>query len=293
MGEQDRTQLPLVETFGENLQRAMASRARSRRRSQRRALGAAVAAGLVGVSLLTPPGQAASNAVGEWLGLAEPGDPATVEPRLPRPGGDGLLRPDGAVVLAAGRAPDGVRYEFVLDRFDESDRPGAPGEAFGRCLNLEWPDARTGQINPQFGCFETFPPRMLDRAVIRAGGTLFDSTYTDYVQIAGLVRADASDVRIRYKDEHGVRRDAVVQVARVTGPAVERVGADAPFGAFIGFLPPAWLGYGANFDPRSCPPEEHPYDPDALELVAYDHQGQAIATKTANNILSVSGSPPC
>jgi hypothetical protein len=69
-----------------------------------------------------------------------------------------------------------------------------------------------------------------------------------------------------YKDEHGARRDARADFATVTGAPRERAGADGPFGVFNAFLPPAGLGYGANHDP---PAEEHPRDPDAIEVIAY------------------------
>jgi hypothetical protein len=289
MREPDRTQLPLVETFGEQLERAIATRGRSRWRVQRRALGLAFAAGLVAVSLVTSPGRAASGLVGEWLGLAEPGDPATVD--LPRPRGEGQTEPMSSIVLAAGRAPDGVRYEFVLENFGEWTR--SPVGDFRSCLNIEWPDARAGQINPQFGCFPAFPPAVVDETVVKFGGAIFDPSYTTHVQLAGLARADVSDVRVLYKDEHGDRRDAPVDFAGVTGALAERVGADAPFGIFFAFLPPEWLGWGAKFDPRACPPEENPYDAEAIEVIAYDHEGHLIATKTGNNINSWAGPPPC
>jgi hypothetical protein len=291
MREPDGTQLPVVEAFGEQLERAMANRAGPRRRSRRRALGLAFAAVLVAVSLLTAPGRAASGLVGEWLGLAEPGDPATVD--VPRPRGQLQKEPSSAIVLAAGRAPDGARYEFVLEGFAESAKSYPGGEDFRRCLNLEWPDARTGQISPQFGCFPEFPPALLDEAVVKRGAAIFDPSYTGYVQIAGLARSDVSDIRILYKDEHGAKRDAPVHLAPVTREVRERAGVDRPVGVFIGFLPQAWLGYGARIDPRSCPPKENPYDPDAIEVVAYDDEGRVIAREKGNNINSVSGRPPC
>jgi hypothetical protein len=291
MREPDETQLPLVEAFGEQLERAIANRHGSRRRSRRRGLGLAFAAGLVAVSLLTSPGRAASGLVGEWLGLAKPGDPPTVDG--PRPRGSLKQEPISSMVLASGRAPGGVRYEFVLERFPEPAKSVPAAEDFRYCLNIEWPDARSGQINPQFGCYRAFPPAVVDRAIVKRGGAIFDPSYTSHVQIAGLARSDVSDVRILYKDEHGAKREARVDFARVTGPPLERAGANGPVGVFIGFLPPAWLGYGANYDPRPCPPEELAYDPDAIEVIAYDHQGQAIARETGNNILSVGGRPPC
>ncbi len=70
-----------------------------------------------------------------------------------------------------------------------------------------------------------------------------------------------SDVRILYKDEHGAKREAPVDFASVTGEVRERADADRPFGVFIGFLPQAWLGYGANFDPRPAPHESTPTTP--------------------------------
>jgi hypothetical protein len=280
MHETNETRLPLVETFGAELERAMARRGGSRRQARRRVLATACAAGLVAVSLATAPGRAASGAVGEWLGLAEPGDPPTVD--APRFRGGHATEATGSVVLASGRAPDGARYEFVYESM-----------ALEHCLNLEWPDARTGQISPQFGCSQTFPPTLAADAVVKWQGAMFDPTYTSWVQIAGLARAEVSQVRVLYEDEHGVRRDAPVDFARVSSPVRDGAGAGGPVGVFIAFLPQAWLGYGALIDPRQCPPQEHPLDPDAIEVIAYDDHGEVIASETGNNVNSVSGRPPC
>jgi hypothetical protein len=292
MREPDETPLPLVQTFGEELERAIANRGRSRRRAPRRALSVACAAGLVAVSLLTAPGRAATGAVGEWLGLAKPGDPPTVDERRLR-GGIHQEEATGATVVAAGRAPDGARYEFVLEHVAGPAKSKLPTGYFGRCLNIEWPDGRAGQISPQFGCYPKFPPAALDKSVVHPQGAMFDPTYTTHVQIGGFARADVSDVRIRYKDQHGAKRDAPVDFTRVTGAVRQRAGADGPFGVFIAFLPQAWLGYGASYDPRSCPPKERSFDPEALELTAYDRDGKIIASDMGGNILSVGGRDPC
>ena len=291
MRESDGTQLPLVKTFGEELERAIAKRSQSPHRSRRRALGVVCAAGLLGASLLTSPGRSASGAVGEWLGLAEPGDRPTVD--VPRSRGGLGTEPTGAVVIASGRAPDGTGYEFVVESVAEPSRSDPHGDGVQRCVNIEWPDAPVGQISPQFGCYPTLPPAGIDDSVVKWQGALFDPTYTSHVQIAGLARSDVSDIRILYRDEHGARRDALVDLARVSGPLRERVGADGPFDVFIAFLPHAWLGYGALYDPRHCPPQEHPYDADAIELIAYDAHGRVIARETGNNANSTSGRPPC
>jgi hypothetical protein len=291
MREHDGTQLPVVERFGGQLERAIANRVASRRRSRRRGLGLAFATALVAVSLVTAPGRAASHLVGEWLGLAEPGDPPTVE--RPRPPDDLNEQRRNPIVLAAGRAPDGARYEFVLERLREPAKSDAPAERFRHCVNIEWPDARRGPISPQFGCQPTFPPPVLEKTTVKWQGAMFDPSYTANVQIAGLARADVRDVRILYKDERGAKRDALVDFATVTGSLRKRAGADRPFGAFIGFLPQAWLGYGARFDFRECPPKENAYDPEAIEVIAYGERGQAIARQTGNNINSVSGRPIC
>lgn len=292
MREPDRTQLPLVEAFGDQLERAIANRAGSGRRPRRRALGLAFAAGLVAVSLLTAPGRAATDAVGEWLGLAEPGDPPTVEERHPR-GGFHQQEPTGPIVLASGRAPDGARYEFVLEHVAEPAKSKLPRGYFGHCLNVEWPDARAGQISPQFGCYPSLPPGVVDKAVVKWQGAMFEPSRTSHVQIAGIARSDVSDVRMLYKDEQGARRDARVDFAIVAGALRERAGAEHPFGVFLAFLPPAWLGHGASYDPRACPPEENPYDAAAVEVIAYDHEGQVLARKMGNNILSFGGPAPC
>jgi len=291
MREPDGTHLPIVEAFGSEFERAMANHGGSRWRSQRRVLAAACAAGLVAVSLMTAPGRAASGAVGEWLGLAEPGDPPTVDVLRSR-GGLGT-EPTGSVVVASGRAPDGARYELVSDSIAEPGRSDPPAEGVRHCLNIEWPDARVGQISPQLGCYPRLPPAVVDESLVKWQGAMFDPTYTSHVQIAGVARSDVSDVRILYKDDHGTRRDAPVDFARVSDPVRERVGAVGPFGVFIGFLPQAWLGYGALYDSRHCPPQRHPYDPAAIEVIAYNGQGDVIARETGNNINSTSGRPPC
>jgi hypothetical protein len=293
MREPDRTQLPLVEAFGAELERVMASRAGTRQQSQRRVLAMVCAAGLVAISLTTAPGQAASSAVGEWLGLAEPGDPPTVDAPRTRAGAGAGTEPSGSVVVASGRAPDGARYEFVVEAIEAPASPARSGGELQRCLNIEWPDARTGQISPQFGCYPEFPPAVVDDLVVKWQGAMFDETYTSHVQIAGLARSDVGDVEIRYKGRDGAGRDAPVDFARVAGEVRRRAGADRPFGVFIAFLPQDWLGYGANYDPRHCPPEQRPYDPDAIEVIAYDDRGEVIARENGNNILSVGGRPPC
>jgi hypothetical protein len=244
----------------------------------------AVLLALAGCSGSGEPGQ-------QQPGIGDPGGPPSVEG--PRPRGNLQKQPIGSVVLAAGRAPDGARYEFVLETFAEPTGSDPSSEDFGKCLNLEWPDARVGQISPEFGCHPEFPPAAVDEAVVKRGGAIFDPSYTTQVQIAGLARSGVGDVRILYKDEHGAKHDAPVHFANVTGEVQERAGADRPLGVFIGFLPQAWLGYGASYDPRHCAPEEHPYEPEAIEVIAYDRQGEAIATETGNNIASVGGRPSC
>lgn len=79
--------------------------------------------GLLAGSVLTSPGSAARGLVGEWLGLAEPGGRPTVD--VPRARGDLQKEPIGSIVLASGRAPDGVRYEFVLESFAEPTKSSA------------------------------------------------------------------------------------------------------------------------------------------------------------------------
>jgi hypothetical protein len=141
----------------------------------------------------------------------------------------------------------------VLERARGPAKSHRHAEGFRECLNIEWPDARTGAISPQFGCNPTLPPPVVDKTAVKRQGAMFDPSYTAYVQIAGLARSDVRDVRILYKDEHGAKRDAPVDFATVTGALRKRAGADRPFGVFIGFLPQAWLGYGALYDPRPVP----------------------------------------
>jgi hypothetical protein len=290
MREPDGAQLPLVESFGQELERAIARHRALRRRSRRRVISLVCAGGLLGASLLTPPGRAASGAVGDWLGIGEPGGPPSVEG--PRPRVDAQVEPTGSTVVAAGRSPDGERYEFVLERFTKPANSAPRDEDFRQCLNVEWPSARAGRISPQFGCQAVFPPVTLGEAVVKVGGTMFDPSYTGHVQLAGLTRLDVRDVRILYKDESGARRQAPVGFQRVGGALRERAGADGSFGVFMGFLPPAWLGYGARYNPRSCPVEERALDPDAIRVIAYGREGDQLASKSVSNLNSWAV-PPC
>jgi hypothetical protein len=90
---------------------------------------------------------------------------------------------------------------------------------------------------------------------------------------------------------HGAKRGAPVLFASVMGEVQRWVGADRPFDVFIGFLTQAWPDYGALYDPRYCPRKHTPTTRQAIEVIAYDNQGEPIARETGNNITSVGGRP--
>jgi hypothetical protein len=62
----------------------------------------------------------------------------------------------------------------------------------------------------------------------------------------------------------------------------QRAGADGPFGLYLAFLPPT-----IRYQPptESCP-EKGTFDPEAIELIAYDDQGAEIARENLPNLIS-------
>jgi hypothetical protein len=154
-----------------------------------------------------------------------------------------------AVESAATRRKRKRRTGILKHAFTLAFPRSADGEDFRYCLNIEWRDARSGQINRNAAATRGFH-RPWSIGSWSSGAERLRSQIHD-------PRADRRPRAIgrQNKDAPGAKGDAPVHFARVTGPPLERAGASGPFGAFIAFLPPAWLGYGANYEPRPYPPE--------------------------------------
>ena len=279
MQEQDRTELPTLERFGEDLERAMAERRRARRQAPRRSLALAVVVVLLAGALLTPPGRAASGWIGELVGI---GDAPTLE--RPYTG----ERVDRSVVFATGRAPDGARYEVVLDEIAKpADAP--PAKPSQSCLLVEWPD--TPGEGRSGSCGLEFPPAAEDTAIGRyyAPPEILKKA-TKHLVLNGFARSDVSNVKVLYTDDTGNKREAPVDFIAIKGALRERIGAGQPFGFYVAFLPPSFNG----FSPGTPASREHGVpacaqhgvrNPQAIELIAYDDRGKEIERVKRYNIV--------
>jgi hypothetical protein len=163
------------------------------------------------------------------------------------------------VVLAAGRAPDGAEYEFFVERFDESD---------GRCVTHWWPRVPMGPANGH--CGPGLPPRTAfgrrhpERIAAKAFGFLGDEApATEHYMLSGFTRPNVARVEVVYKDRAGRPVDAPVELTQVAGALARRMGADGPFGYFVGFVPPAARRQ-------------------AVEVVAYDEDGAELSSVAAS-----------
>jgi hypothetical protein len=167
--------------------------------------------------------------------------------------------PDAAgqpVVLATGRAPDGARYEFFVERFAR-----AGGGVYGRCLSFWWPDPGapgSGHCGPELPPSTAFGRRHPERVAAKPFGVLHPGgPVTKHLMLSGFAHLGVSRVRVLYADERGVR-DAPVELTRVDGELRRRIAASRPFGFFVSFLPRAAL---------SGP----------IEVVAYDDAGRELS----------------
>lgn len=249
---------------------------------------AACASGLLALTLLTPAGRTAGDWVGERLGIGDPGAPPTLRERR----GVGHGKISKSIVFAAGHAPDGARYEVVLDWFMRPAKNSPPGEVFNNCLDVEWPTVPRESTSGS--CGPVFPPAAASKAAIGRyiSGPQSLELATKHLVLNGFTRADVDRVRVVYKDRSGRKRDAPVDFVRVRGALQRRLRADKPFGFYIAFLPPSFPRYLGAF-PRSgrlrpCPDA---YDKKAIELVAYDDEGIELKRVVRDN--STSGRAAC
>jgi hypothetical protein len=253
---------------------------------------AACLACLVGVSLLTPPGQAAIDRVGRLLGIGQVGGAPTLEPRLqPR------NRP---VVVDNGRAPDGTRYEWSAYRGGQLHEGGPIVRAGQFCVGFDWPavpargrplycSAESGRLTPSVGA------RIADGFSI--GYVQAQAERERDVLLMGTTRPDVHRLRILYRDRGGRRHELAVDFARIDGALLQRAGAKRPFGVFVAFMTaqqtahvrlPKSLGaivFAARRPPASAYPKgwpkactDIPPPPAApFELIAYDATGRRLA----------------
>jgi hypothetical protein len=159
---------------------------------------------------------------------------ATLEtlPRDPRPWNERPTYGDEAdpLVLAAGRAPEGARYEWFVQRMDDGD---------GVCITLWWP--RYEQVGAHGSCGSGVPPdtafgrRRPDDVMAKPYGFLdAEVPATEHFMLSGYARSRVERVRLVWDEG---RQEAPVDLFRVTPQKAERMGAPGPFGYWVGFVP--------------------------------------------------------
>jgi hypothetical protein len=208
---------------------------RPARSAGRRALVAALAAAVLGVALLTPPGRDASAWVGELVGIGEVGGSPTLTER-------GFADTSGEIVIENGRAPDGTRYEWVVYECKVDMREQGLGEGFeGIGTSLDWPDAKgnrgggscaENQRNPTHPTFNDIGLRIVP--------SQFKGVGEPDLYMAGSTGTDVHRVRVVYRDVQGATQNLPVDFERVDDDLRERVGDGAPGGTFVAFVPGAW-----------------------------------------------------
>lgn len=209
---------------------------RSRRR--RGAFAMAGVAALTGAALLTAPGQAALNAAGDLIsrvgGTPVSDGDAGLESTVP-PG-----EPGSPLVVDNGEAPDGSRYEWVAYRRTEGLPPRVAPRVKRRlmdtfCVRFAWADAPRRKSTGGCSSLGGWSP-----GVVHVSGRLIrpadDGGQRDYMVIGG-VDPRVGRVRMVYRRPGGDRYEMPVDVGRVDGKLLRRVGGDKPFTVLTAFVP--------------------------------------------------------
>jgi hypothetical protein len=164
---------------------------------------------------------------------------ATLEtlPREPRPYDERPTDSDEAtdpVVLAAGRAPEGARYEWFVEETATKD-----GEIVGVCITLWWP--RYMQVGAHGSCGSDVPPdtaygrRRPEEVMAKPYGFLdAEVPATEHFMLSGYARARVERVRLVWDEG---RQEGPVELFRISPEKAKRMGAPGPFGYWVGFVP--------------------------------------------------------
>jgi hypothetical protein len=164
---------------------------------------------------------------------------ATLEslPRDPRPYDKRPTDSDEAtdhVVLAAGRAPDGARYEWFVEETATED-----GDVVGVCTTLWWPNymqvAAHGSCGPDVPPDTAYGRRRPEEVMAKPYGFLdAEVPATEHLMLSGYARARVERVRLVWDDG---RQEGPVELFRVSPEKAGRMGAPGPFGYWVGFVP--------------------------------------------------------
>jgi hypothetical protein len=143
-------------------------------------------------------------------------------------------RPEDVVVMAAGRAPEGARYEWFVEETVDED-----GEAIGVCTTLWWP--RYEQVGAHGSCGPQAPPasaygrRRPEEVMAKPYGFLdAEVPATEHFMLSGYARPRVERVRVVWA---GGSEEAPARLFEVTPAEADRMGATAPFGFWVTFVP--------------------------------------------------------
>jgi hypothetical protein len=205
---------------------------------RRRSFALAGVAALLGIGLLTPPGQAAlsgaADLIGQIGGTPTPKDDRGLNSTVP-PG-----QPGSPVVVDNGEAPDGSRYEWVAFRREERLSPGAAPRLKTRtmdtfCVTFGWADAprrtSTGGCT-SLGGWSPGVIHMTGRSIRPK-----DDTGQRGYMVIGDVDPRVGRVRMVYRRPDGARYEMPVDLGRVDDELLRRVGGDKPFTTLTAFIP--------------------------------------------------------
>jgi hypothetical protein len=141
------------------------------------------------------------------------------------------------VVLAAGRAPEGARYEWYVERLGEGE-----GDFTGVCNTLWWPNF--AQVGAHGSCGgDGLPPETAFRQRKNASGPVMARQYgfldgaepaTRHYMLSGYARPQVDRVRVLWDGG-----EAPVELTRVSGELLDRIGSEEPFGFWVTFVPPS------------------------------------------------------
>jgi hypothetical protein len=177
-------------------------------------------------------------------------------------------------VLIRGRAPDGNRYEWVVERFRNRS-----GKLFSSCETLTWPYLKAAGASGFCGPGTPPPASALSRRYAAKPFGFLDSARpaSRYLVLRGYARGRVRRVKVTYPVPGGGRNVAPVNFARVHGDPQKRIGARRPFGFFIAFLPPEvkrrfYTGPADRLSSKR-----------AVEVSAFDGRGRRISLGRHDN----------
>lgn len=253
---------------------------RSRRRGRFAGLSALVLVGL----LVSPPGQAVAERIGELVGIGDESSVSESNLRDPRLD-EQQERVGPAIVTATGTVPEtGERFE-ILAWAARHKRPddlppgvGAPtkdGELVS-CMGQVYPDIgrqETGKV-----CIGQGPEEL---HVFGIGSHIVsgEEEYADNApySIVGTASADARRVEVTYTDASGEKADLDAHLGVMDEAVMEKTGAETPFSFFIAFLPYDGAERG---DPRKPSLTRSP-TLESVKVTSYDEDGSEIASQDA------------